>query len=161
MKRFILPLLMMAFIFPPLAVAEVSVESFQSSLKALYTGDDRALLFTARVNLSEGEAPDHLILFQTNDKAQTFEHRWQMQDNGFMGDKIAGDRIYSRKVEFKESKPGHLYFAVGRKPEMKTSGRLAEVIPENLRASVKIIQRPTFFQLLGKIWNRIKKGSDK
>lgn len=135
--------------------AEVVVESLSVSQPSLFTREDRTLLFTAKVDMSKGERPDHLILYQTNDTNKTFEHRWKMQDNGFMGDKKVGDGIYTRKVEFKEKNPGFIYFAVGRNAEPRTSGSLTQVFPDTLKVSIKVIQRPTFFQLLGRLWNRL------
>lgn len=159
MKTRILLIFVLFFFCAPATWASRAVESFQASLEKMYTDDDRMILFTAVVDPSQKNLPDHLLLLQADETGKKVKYRWKMQDNGFLGDKKGGDGIYSRKVEFKESKAGILFFTVALSSELEKTDTIQYPIPENLKVAVKIIQRPSFLELLGKVWHRLKNGS--
>lgn len=143
------------------AQANLSIQSLQSSVGSLYTHDDRGILFTAVVEVSEENAPDYLTLFQTDKSGEKVKYRWKMTDDGFLGDKKADDLIYTRKVEFKKSKEGKYIFFISVDDAIKGPGQasaeaLKKATSESPQVSVEVIRRPSFFELLGKIWDRLK-----
>jgi len=147
MKSNILFTLILFFFCTPATWATVTIESFQISLEKMYTNDDRTILFTAKVNSSAENLPHHLVLFQTDETGKKIKYRWKLTDNGFLGDEKKGDGIYSRKVEYKKSKAGKVDFFVSLN---------ADIPSQDLKVSIEIIRRPSFLELLGEIWNRLK-----
>jgi hypothetical protein len=84
-----------------------------------------------------------------------------MVDDGSEGDFKAGDGIYTRRIQIKESKAKTMTFlVVPESPEGPVPGTLPKVAPDQL-ANLEIKNRPSMIEILGQIWSKIKKGREK
>ena len=106
----------------------------------LMTEEDGTVLFTVTADCQGPACPPSIELQEWDATKTKIKSRLQMLDNGMIGDATAGDKIYSRKVEIKETQPKTLFFS----------------IDPNNSATIQITPRPTFFELLEQVWIKIK-----
>lgn len=105
----------------------------------LLTEEDRKVLFRVDVNCVTN-CPTSLELVKAKSPNDKIQARWKLKDDGLWGDKIAGDKIYSREISFKESRPKTLYFSIDLKNW----------------TPLKVQARPTFLEILKDLWNKFK-----
>ena len=134
------------------------VKSLQLDPTQLITHDDRPILFTAEYDPAFGPAPKVLTLVQVDEACQEVKYRWKLLDSGTLGDKLAGDGIYSRRVYFKERKPDTLHFTVpipSNDPGLGGGMCGPPAMDQEHVVSLTITQRPTFVELMQRVWDRL------
>ncbi|MDO8527524.1 MAG: hypothetical protein Q7T03_07550 [Deltaproteobacteria bacterium] len=107
--------------------------------KTILTEDSATILLTMQVDCLPGECPGQIEVDLLDKNQQAVKARLQMMDNGLLGDAIPGDHIYSRKVEMKENHARKVVFSVA---------------PDNT-ATIDVLWRPTFLEMLQQIWQKI------
>ncbi len=126
----------------------------------IFVSEDASILFKAHYRSSSAK-PKALTLVEWNQTGSEIKYHWELMDDGSQGDEVANDSIFSRVVQFKEKKIKTLSFWVtdeklsdNTNPTSvflhKASPQLssAAAIPENQKATLNIISRPTFQEIL-------------
>ena len=122
----------------PSLMAQVTFGPLEIFPPVLMTYEDASVRFTLHVDCLEKDCPKGVELVQWEQDGKEAKSRWQLRDDGFYGDSLAGDRIYSRSVAFKESRPGTLKFSVA---------------PTNY-VTLDITPRPSFLEILQRLWEK-------
>lgn len=78
--------------------------------------------------------------------------RWELNDQGMLGDRQPLDGMYARKADFKENRPGHLRFAVVTAPEGHPPW---SAHPAALRAELPVTPRQSFLDIVRALWQRV------
>lgn len=146
--------------------------NFEVIPSEIFVSEDASILFKARYS-SSSPKPKTLSLVEWNQTGSEIKYHWELMDDGSQGDEVANDSIFSRVVQFKEKKIKTLSFWVTEEKLAdntnptsvflhKTSPQLssAVAIPENQKATLNIISRPTFQEILKnayqKFMNKLK-----
>jgi len=145
----------------PARVLAGTIESFQIVPNLLFEDDDVKVIFAARMKADGGPLPPVITLLELDAAGEKIRYRWPLTDDGTLGDLAAGDGIYSRKIQFKESRPKKISFLVVLAPpegfEIRTPPPL---VPPSQTGILEIRARPTFLEIMKgvfqKIWNRMK-----
>lgn len=144
-----------SFIFLSLTAKSSEIEL---SLKpnSLFTFEDKGVVFTAKVSQSDGKA-QKIGLIQVDEQGRKLKYIGAMYDQGVFSDRVSGDGIYTRKVQFKPKKAGRLYFeaineefAHQQQDPQDASSALAE-FPAR-RTALQIVRRPTFIESIKQAW---------
>ncbi len=149
---------------PTAADSLAHVEWAHVSPTALYTSEEKTLLFTAAVTIPP-ELPNATItVLQLNPEQTGIKYRWELVDDGTYGDVQAHDGIYSRKMEFKEYRPTTLQFVVALEMNQPPRRPRIDPLPENLRTeqhvAVTVTPQPTFVEILRQIWHRLTRTKE-
>ena len=146
-------------IFTPLLKAEDKNMTLEIIPSQVFAGDDVSILFQVKV---DGTNPSKVLnLVEWNADNTEIKYHWELSDDGARGDQKAGDGIYSRIIQFKEQKVKTINFwvtdqnlAENTNPSSvflhKTSPQIQnpELISDKQKASLQIIARPTFQDIL-------------
>lgn len=124
----------------------------------LFTDEDLGVKFTVTVLPQGAEKAKNIILLELNDEGRV-KYRWPLNDEGRQGDEKSGDGVYSREIQFKERKPKTIVFYVMEEgEEQKGFASPGETLPAvaTQRAELEIRAHPTFIDILGNAWKKIK-----
>lgn len=131
------------------AWSQIKVIESKITPPSLFTFEDRAVTFSVKL---KNNREDLLLVSLIDDK--NFDlYKWDLNDNGVLGDKKKGDSFYSRKIQFKEKKPGIKKFAVITKDEQN----LKKIEDPNRVLELEIIKRPSFLELVKGAFQKILK----
>jgi hypothetical protein len=127
-------------ILTSLATAATQPGFLVASTNVLVAYLDQEVLFTLKVDCPPTQCPEKVELKMLDDKEDDgVKARWPMMDNGLTGDQEAGDKVYSRTVQFKEKKLDTLLFSVN---------------PTHIVA-ITVTPRPTLIEILQGIWKKL------
>ncbi len=111
----------------------------------LFTENDVGVRFSFSPETSKEQIPPVFVtLVEMNGDTQTPKYRWELRDDGTLGDKLTGDGIYSRKIQFKELRPKTLHFAILDTQNIPTT-----------TATLEIRAHPTFIDIVRDAWKKI------
>ena len=104
--------------------------------------------------------PAKLFLVQYDTATGAYTTLGLMTDDGVMGDQIAHDGTYTRKIQYKSKKAGMVSFAAVEIPE---TGLPPDGVAARFQAAphvqLEVIGRPTFPALLSMVWKKITGAS--
>src|SRR5688500_801946 len=106
--------------------------------------------FTFRLPVKSAPAGT-LLLVTTDATGKILREMGPLNDSGVMGDETEGDLTYSRKIHIKEKNSGRLHIGVISTDELQAPA----LGTTSVLTSVEILDRPTFAELMGKIWDRV------
>lgn len=97
-------------------------------------------------------APIPITVVQYARDGDEIIRRWDLNDEGLLGDRVAHDGHYARKADFKELRPGRLRFAVvtGAEAHPPWSAH-----PIALRAELPVTPRRSFLDIVRALWQRV------
>lgn len=124
----------------PLFLASFLMHPLQISPEKIFTYQDVAVHFSATVDCENSSCPQQVELKMLDRDNSNVRARWALSDDGKLGDLKAGDKVYSRTIQFEENKMGTITFFVEEEPW----------------ARLQIVARPTFLQILQSIWAKVK-----
>lgn len=144
---------------PASALAGIDKDSFKASHDSLFTKESVAITFRVKVIPdAEGKTPD-VSLLQVDDQGNKLRYIGIMSDDGVMGDRKAGDGIFSKKINLTEKKAGNVYFAAvedrASDVSLETGTPSPEVINRYPHVKIEVLRRPSFIEAMGRVWNRI------
>jgi hypothetical protein len=124
--------------------------------------DDAKVMFTVQLKQGEAPLPKEITLIEEDASGEKARFRWPMVDDGASGDFKAGDGIYTRAVQIKESKSKTMKFRVLLEPN-DGGGIQKELTPvEPIQtATLEIKNRPSMLEILSEVWAKIKRGRAK
>lgn len=178
MKNIVAPL--MTFIACTTIIVPVCAQTFWTTQfeitpNQLLTGEDRTVTASVRMTHPDtmrcrscltaeetqalrqylDKVPEQISLIQYEDDGTTVKYRWQLNDRQQHGDKVAGDHIFTAQFQLKKRKAQNLAFHL-EAPGMRFVS-LDDDTPA--KTSVSITPRPTFLDLLHKVWLRITEST--
>jgi hypothetical protein len=138
-----------------------SIRSFQIVPNLLYTDDDVQVIFAVRLDPAEKDPPPSLSLVELGPDGEKIRFHWVLTDDGSEGDLQAHDGVYSRKIQFKESRPKKISFAViAAAPETVRNGsEISPSISSEEKGVLEVRARPTFIEILKGIYEKIRHRS--
>jgi len=142
--------------FPFLTFAQEN-PSLRISNPSLFVEEDLGVLFAFRPSLPIS-VNEKAILLEIKDSK--IRYRWDLLDNGTLGDQIAGDGIWSRRIQFKEKKITILDFLALSASEEQIQMSLSPGSPAPTdqhieKVSLEIKARPTFIDIIKGIFRKI------
>lgn len=123
-----------------LFLASFLMHPLQISPEKILTYQDVAVHFSVTVDCENPSCPQKVKLKMLDRDHSNVRARWALSDDGKLGDLKAGDKVYSRTIQFKEKKVGAITFFV----------------EDQHGTQLQIVARPTFLQLLQNIWSKLK-----
>lgn len=154
MRGWVVFLLFLAVCLSP-TVKAAPVESFQIVPNLLYTDDDVKVIFSAKAGAGEAAVPV-ISLLELDSAGEKVRFIWPLTDDGSQGDLIAGDGLYSRKIQFKEKRPKKITFLVAPiPPGTFETDKTPPIVPPSQTAVLEIRPRPTFLEILRDVFRKI------
>lgn len=98
-----------------------------------------------------------MLLGKKMDISPTIRYKWELNDQGELGDRKAGDGIYSRVISFKEKKKTTLYFFVSDEIYQKNEIPRSDMYSSDFISYIEIVNRPSFLEMLGIAWDKFTK----
>jgi hypothetical protein len=125
---------------------------FQVFPSELFVKESSPMIFSVKMDTT---SKLKLAIIQIDETGKKLRYIGALTDDGFMGDKVKGDGIFTRKFQVSEKRPATLRFAVVEEltdvpsqVDLNIPGTLAQVV---------IIPRPSFVELVStafkKLWN--------
>lgn len=141
-------------------LSKTKLSSFQIfNAENIFMDEERTLLFTVTIEQAPSEPLEQINLIELDRTEKKVRSRWEMRDDGQLGDQKAGDGIFSRIVNFKEKKPGTVpYYVLEEKRGSFTD------LPQELDGSqisseqkrlLNVKPRPSFIELMGQVIDKI------
>lgn len=124
----------------PLALLASTLSPLRITPERLFTHEDRGVLFTCRLHCPQDKCPTSVSLLQVAPSGR-ISARWELKDDGSLGDLRGGDHTYSRRVWFKKSRPQTLRFRTALSDEGK---------------ELTFVPRPTLWDILQNLFDRMK-----
>ncbi len=121
-----------------LADPALTPKNFAVNPPLVYATEDKAVLFTVQLPLTQS-MPEQFEMTQHTAAAAPVKFRYVLRDDGTFGDLVAHDGTYSRKIYFQESHAQTIFFRV-----------------EQLNAQLIVDRRPSFLELMQKVWWRFQ-----
>lgn len=118
---------------------------------AMEAEQEQRVLFTVTFP-TPATAPIPIIVVQYAREGDEIIRRWELNDEGLLGDRIAHDGHYARKADFKELHPGTLRFAVVTGAEAHPAW---SAHPAALRAELPVTPRRSFLDIVCALWQRV------
>lgn len=132
-----------------------STPRLQSDIQSLFTEDEKGIRFTLSPTPAQKQnLSSRLSLFWVDSSGKEIKYLGLLNDEGLFGDRKAGDGVYSRKVEFKQHRPRTLYFAWTHEDPAQPA-RLTRPISTDELIKIEVLQRPTFVEIVKRIWSRL------
>jgi len=145
------------FLLDTLAFAE-----FTATPDALFAKESTHVIFrfipTPESVSSPPQSP-HYSLIELAQDGSVARYIGMLTDEKALGDEVAGDGVFTRKVQLNEKVSGQIEFAIidessPLNPQTITANELSSLILE--KTIVKVIRHPSFLELLEQVWAKLK-----
>ncbi len=148
----LLPCLALATSLTLTSHASVPIEEIHADQKSVFVKESTNLIVSARVHPSNLPKA-RLSVVRIDESGQVLQLMGIATDDGVMGDKKAGDGIYTRKIIVYAKKPGTFLYAFA---EENPDGTLPKKIetPQN-HLAIEILQHPTLMGALKEVWKKL------
>ena len=135
-----------------------SIEAFQIVPNLLYVEDDVKVIFSVKAKEGEGPLPPVITLMELDAAGEKIRFLWPLTDDGTQGDLVAGDGLYTRKIQYKERRPTRITFLVApAPPENFQTKQPPPAVPPSQSNAIEVRGRPSFLEILRDIFNKIWK----
>jgi peptidoglycan hydrolase-like protein with peptidoglycan-binding domain len=99
----------------PAASAVESMNSLEATTKRLVAGIETPILFTVHVGVTSSFDKGSVILERPDLANKAVATGTPMRDDGFLGDRVAGDGIYSALIALRPDAPGNIQYRASAK----------------------------------------------
>lgn len=137
-----------SLVWAMLLASTASAESMPPALRvepeSVFTHDDVKVLFVIPYDSKE-----ELFLYRTDAEGNPLKLLATLNDAGAQGDARKDDQVFTRRLQFKESKPKTIYFKIFDQAQRPITHQVA---------TLTVTPRPTFVQTLERVWSRIRQN---
>jgi hypothetical protein len=123
---------------------------------SLYLEQDEAVFFLYQPVAPVGQL--HLVEAVLDESGNpVVRYRWDLRDDGALGDEIAGDGIYGRMVNFKERKLRNVEFFVVDSPltQFQPQSLLSQYTVLTPVSVLELKRRPSFMEMVAQAWLKL------
>lgn len=127
----------------PLASSNASEPSeiFQQvslSDNSFFAHQDKEVVFRFRAPSTDA----HYGIIRVDENGKMLKYLGAMTDSGILGDKVPGDAIFGRKLEFKQNRTGTLYFHI-----IQENAARNQVLARSELIRIEVLRRPSFLEV--------------
>lgn len=131
------------------AWADLDPQPLKVKPSSVFTKESTALVFTLIPERQNGTLPESIQLIRLGDDGEENLNVIPILDTGLPGDRKGGDGIYTAKINMSSKKARtYRYQAQALYPGRSEPVSLGEV-------SVDVLGRPSFMEVLGKIYSKL------